>query len=386
MIHFLSSHHFSHKKVLLRVDFNVSLNKDATIADDTRVQQTLPTIKLLLKEQNKLIIVSHLGQPNKRDSRYSLKRVAKDLGRYLPSYHIRLIPDFLTEKSSFLKQKQSEILLLENIRFYPQEKANDKHFSQQLARLADVYVNDGFGVSHRSDASVVGIPNYLPSYAGLLMEKEITILDKIIHHPKHPLVAILGGAKISTKIKLINKLIKIADVILIGGAMANTFLAANGYKLGKSLVEAENVGLAKQLMVHAYACKTKLVIPIDAVVDTPSAHEVSLKQIKPGQSIMDIGAATQALFGKYILSAKTIIWNGPIGKCEDVRYERGTEFIYYAITQNDQAISVVGGGDTLAAIQKKEYLNKITHISTGGGAMLEYIEKGTLPGIDALKK
>ena len=384
MLPFLSKHEITHKKVLLRVDFNVSLNADESIADDTRIQQALPTIKLLLKNQNKIIIVSHLGEPKKRDSLYSLKRVAKDLGKYLPSYHIHLVDDFMKDTKIFVEQKQHEILLLENIRFYPGEKANDPIFAKELASLADVYVNDAFGVSHRKDASIVSIPQFLPHYAGLLIEKEITMLDKVIHHPEKPVVAILGGSKVSTKIELITKLLQLADSVLIGGGMANTFLAAQQFSLGKSFYEPQAVSFAKQLLTMTYAKKTKVVLPQDCVVQGKTIHETSVKDVKADESIMDIGSETQAIFGQHIATAKTIIWNGPVGKFEDPAFSRGTEFIYYAITQNPNVLSVVGGGDTLAAMKNKDYRENITHISTGGGAMLEYIEKGTLPGIEAL--
>lgn len=384
MLPFLSQHEFSHKKVLLRVDFNVSLNANATISDDTRIQQAIPTIKLLLKNQNKIILVSHLGEPKKRDPLYSLKRVGKDLGKYLPSYHIHLVDDFTKDYKVFTEQKQDEILLLENIRFYPGEKANDPLFAKQLSSLADIYVNDAFGVCHRKDASIVSIPQFLPHYAGLLLEKEITMLNKVIHHPEKPLVAILGGSKVSTKIELVTKLLQLADTVLIGGGMANTFLAAQRFSIGKSFYEPDAISFAKQLLTMAYGKKTKMVLPQDAIVKGTSIHESSVKTIRANESIMDIGSETQALFGQHIATARTIIWNGPVGKFEDPAFARGTEFIYYAITQNQEALSVVGGGDTLAAMKNKDYRDKITHISTGGGAMLEYIEKGTLPGIEAL--
>ncbi len=383
---FLSHHSFSHKKVLLRVDFNVSLNADTSIADDTRIRQSLPTIKFLLKNQNKIILVSHLGEPKKRDPFYSLSRVARDLGKYLPTYHVHLVNDFMNDQKMLDLQKQNEIFLLENIRFYPEEQENILSFAKQLSSLAEIYVNDAFGVSHRTNASVVSIPQFLPSYAGLLMEKEITILDKLIHHPEKPFVAILGGSKISTKIKLVTKLLQLADTVLIGGAMANTFFAAQHYQVGKSFYEPGAVSFAKQLLTMAYAKKTKLILPVDAIVDDNTPHETNIRSLKENDSIMDIGSETQAIFSQHIATAKTIIWNGPVGKFEDPRFSRGTEFIYYAITQNRQATSVVGGGDTLAAMKNKEYRENISHISTGGGAMLEYIEKGTLPGIEALEK
>ena len=385
MISFLSQHSFSHKKVLLRVDFNVSFNSQHKISDDTRIQQALPTINRLLKQENKLILISHLGEPKNRNAKYSLRKVAKDLAKYLSSYRIKLINDFQKENAIIARQQPNEILMLENIRFYPGEQANDEEFAKKLAALGEIYVNDAFGVSHRNNASVTQLPRLLPAYAGLLMEKEINMLDKVIHLPKRPLVAIIGGSKISSKIKLIKKLIDLADVILIGGGMANTFLLAENYAVGESLVEKDEIKYAFKLMSDARRAHKKMLLPLDAIVEDHPDHETSVRNIKKHDSIRDIGSETQAIFGRQINLARTIIWNGPVGMFEDTRFSRGTEYIYYAITQNSEAISIVGGGDTLAAINHKEYLDKITHISTGGGAMLEYIEKGTLPGIDALK-
>ncbi len=384
-INFLSQHEVSHKKVLLRVDFNVSFNKRHKISDDTRIQQALPTIRKLLKQQNKLILISHLGEPKQRDKQFSLQSVVKDLSKYLPSYHIRLVDDFQKDREIFIKQQTQEILMLENIRFYPGEQANDEEFARELSLLGEIYVNDAFGVSHRNNASVTQLPKLLPAYGGLLMEKEINMLDKVIHLPKRPLVAIIGGSKISTKIKLIKKLIDLADTVLIGGGMANTFLLAENFMVGESLVEKDEVKYAFQLMSDARRAHKKLLLPLDAIVEDHPDHETSVRNVKKHDSIRDIGSETQAIFGRQISLARTIVWNGPVGMFEDNRFSRGTEYIYYAITQNQDAISIVGGGDTLAAINHKEYLDRITHISTGGGAMLEYIEKGTLPGIEALK-
>lgn len=384
MIKFISTHHLSHKTILLRVDFNVSLKQNHSIADDTRIQLALPTIKLLLKQQNKLIIVSHLGEPKQRDMVFSLKRVAKDLAHYLPSYSIHLVSDFIKDDSVIRGQKQHEIVLLENIRFFPGEIQNDPIFARQLANLAEIYVNDAFGVSHRKHASVYGITQYLPSYAGLLMEKEITSLNKLLHNPARPFVAIIGGSKISTKIKLLRKLLSLADSLLIGGAMANTFLLAQQYKVGESLVEKDEVSIAQDLIKQARQVGKSLILPVDAIVQDHPDHETSVKQVKQHDCIMDIGSETQAMFGKQISLAKTVVWNGPVGKFEETNFARGTEFVYYAISLNTSAYTVIGGGDTLAAVTKKEYLENISHISSGGGAMLEYIENGTLPGIEAL--
>lgn len=378
------------KRVLMRVDFNVSLTKHRTIEDDVRIQQAIPTLRHLLEHNNKLIIVSHLGRPKERDPKYSLDVVAKKLHAYLPHYTITVVPDFLTDRSAIENQGEHEIILLENIRFYPEEKKNDEEFTKQLASLADVYVNDGFGVSHRNSASVVGVTQLLPSYAGLLMKKEIINISKVIEAPKKPFVAILGGAKISSKIHLIERLIEIADDLILGGGIANTFMLAQGYEIGKSLAETEDVEVAKRLLFHAVQKNTRVIFPSDVVVSASMnggrTHVTKVDEVPKDKYILDIGPETQAVIGSVIAQAATIVWNGPVGYFENEAFRRGTDFIYYSITENSHAVSIVGGGDTLAAISKKEYLEKITHISTGGGAMLEFIEKGSLPGIDALLK
>lgn len=380
----------TNQTVLIRVDFNVSFNPNHSIADDVRIRQSLPTIEYLLKHHNKLILIAHLGEPEKRDAKYSLSPVVKRLQEYLPQNKIVLVENFIKHPEQIAKQTDKEILLLENIRFYPGEQANDPAFAKQLAQLGSIYVNDAFGVSHRKSASVVGLPHVLPSYGGLLLKKEITMLGTIIKHPKKPFVAIIGGKKISTKIKFIKKLTAIADYVLIGGGLANTFLAGENYPVGKSLISDDDIAFAKQLLHHAKQEKTQLLLPVDVVVGkalTSTTSQVrKVSEIATDEEALDIGPETQAAFGKVIDEAETIVWNGPVGYMENQEFKRGTDFLYYAITNNNHATSVVGGGDTLAAIAKKEYLDKITHISTGGGAMLEFIENGTLPGIEALEK
>jgi len=380
----------SHKTVLLRVDFNVSLNPNHAIADDARIKQSIPTIEYLLKHKNRLILIAHLGEPEKRDNEYSLRPVAKHLEKYLPHNKIILIEDFIANPRQLKDQSSDEIILLENIRFYPGEQANDPTFAKQLAALGEIYVNDAFSVSHRKAASIVGLPELLPSYGGLLLKKEITVLDTIMRHPKQPFVAIIGGKKISTKIKFISKLTAVADYILVGGGLANTFLAAEGLPVGKSLISDDDISLAKQLIAHAKREHTHLLLPLDVAVgkalDSTTSEIKKVDGIANDEVALDIGPETQAAFGKVIDEAHTIVWNGPVGYMENQEFKRGTDFLYYSITDNDHVTSVVGGGDTLSAISKKEYLDKITHISTGGGAMLEFIENGTLPGIEALKK
>jgi 3-phosphoglycerate kinase len=350
-ITFIDEVEIKDKHVLLRVDFNVSFTNDLlTISDDARIKQSLPTINYLLENANKIILVSHLGRPQKRDSKYSLEIVRDHLQSLLPNLKIVLVENF----ENLPAQHTDEILFLENIRFYPEEKENDREFAKKLASIADIYVNDAFGVSHRHDASVVGVPEFIPSYGGLLMKKELAMISKMTDNPSRPLVAIIGGIKVETKFKFIERLKNLADIILIGSGM----------------------------MEHIKPDE-KIILPLDVITDKGVIKKIS--ELTDDDRALDIGPETEAKFGSIINKAQTIIWNGPVGNVENEAYRRGTEFIYYSITQNKNAQSLVGGGDTIAAISKEEYLDKITHLSTGGGAMLEYIEKGTLPGIEALK-
>ncbi|MCR4277078.1 MAG: phosphoglycerate kinase, partial [Candidatus Roizmanbacteria bacterium] len=368
------------KTVILRVDFNVSLNQDYTISNDARIRQSLPTINYLLKNKNRLVIISHLGRPKAIDDKYSLKVVVDKLKEYLPNVDISLAKDV-----EEVRTKKEKIVFLENIRFFPKEKDFSTIFAKQLSSLGDVYVNDAFGVCHRSDTSVIGPPIFIPSYGGLLLKKELAMISQITHNPKKPIVAIIGGAKVSTKVGLINKLMKIVDYLIIGGGLANTFVNAQGYEIGTSFCEYEAVQQARKLLSLAKKGRAFILLPVDAIVaktKNDKEHETKkINNISSEESIFDIGPETKAQIGSILAKAKTIIWNGPVGYFENPAFKEGTDFIYYSIAQNHEAISIVGGGDTLAAISKKEYLDKITHISTGGGAMLELIEKGTLPGI-----
>lgn len=387
---YIDEHDISHKRILLRVDFNVALSASNTIANDIRMRQVLPTIEYLLKHHNRIILITHLGRPKGREERFSLKHVAQHLPELLPHISVRLIEDFLHEPpETFTNQSEKEIILLENIRYYPEEDANDGDFAKTLAALAEIYVNDAFSTSHRKTASIIGLPHYLPSFAGLLLKKEVMMLEKATKHPQKPVIAILGGSKISSKIHLITKLISFADGVLLGGGIANTFLAAQGHYLGKSLIEPEEIVTGKHLVSLAKKENTLLLLPHDVVVSDEKTHHTSeiklVTNLSETDMILDLGPATLALYGQHIANARTILWNGPVGFFENPTFKEGTDFIYYAITQNAHAVSIVGGGDTLAALEKKEYLDKITHISTGGGAMLEFIENGTLPGIEALR-
>ncbi len=377
---FIDTADIQNKRVLLRVDYNISLNPDHSVSNDERIKQSIPTLQKLLAANNKLILITHLGEPKGKDENFSLKPVVADLQKYFPNNPVRLIEDFSNNEA--MKQSDTEILMLENIRFYPGETANDPEFAKQLASLADVYVNDAFAVCHRKHASVVGIPVYLPHFGGLLLQKEISMIGKTIENPQKPFVAILGGSKISTKIKLIGKFLTLADHVLLGGGLAHNFLLAQGKEIGKSISEPTEIEHTKSLMQLAKDNNTEIALYEDAVVD--SGETKLIDTISPDEQIMDIGPETEAHFGHVIAEAKTIIWNGPVGKFEDPKFRHGTDFIYYAITENSAATSVVGGGDTLAAMTNKDHIEKITHISTGGGAMLEFIENGTLPGIEAL--
>lgn len=388
---FIDEVEIKNQRVLARVDFDVSLNPDHSIANDVRIKQNLPTLKYLLKNNNRLICIAKLNRPKFRDPKHSLKPVIERLREYLPDNKITLVDDFLTcDQNIFKDQKPNEILVLENIRFYPKEKDYSTLFAKKLASLADVYVNDGFAVSHRTDTSVIGPPKFIPGYGGLLLKKELKMLTSVLKNPKKPIVAIIGGAKVSTKIGLINKLVKMVDYLIIGGGLANTFVCAQGLEVGTSFCEYEAVQQARKLLALAKKNRAQIILPVDAVVaetkDDKESLVVKIENIPPKKSIFDIGPETKAQIGGILARAKTIIWNGPVGYFENPVFRQGTDFIYYSITHNEGVTSIVGGGDTLSAISHKEYLSKITHISTGGGAMLEFIEKGTLPGIDALKR
>ncbi|MEN9407070.1 MAG: phosphoglycerate kinase [Candidatus Parcubacteria bacterium] len=386
MIKYISDSEPKNTTILLRVDFNVSLKGDYTIADDTRIRQSLPTIKMLLQNHNKLILISHLGRPKGRDPKLSLTKVAQQLATYLPGFEVSIVDDFLSDKSQLVSQQETQLLMLENIRFYDGEKNNDPEFAKELASLAEIYVDDAFGVCHRIDASVVGIPKLLPSFGGLLLKKEITAMDVLLNHPTHPYTAILAGAKISTKLPLIHRLLPLVDSLLLGGGLANTMLLAKGTQIGKSIAEPDLLDNAKTILAEA---GHKIILPIDAIVggstDDPTPTNKEISQIQPSDMILDIGNETRLLYAKQIAQSKTIVWNGPLGYFENPLYRQGSKAICQAITDTSGATSVIGGGETLAAIAGSGKLEKINHISTGGGAMLEYLEKGTLPGIEALK-
>lgn len=378
------------KKVLVRVDFNVPLNDKGEITDDTRITASLPTIQYLLEQKAAVILMAHLGRPKGQvKPELSLAPVAKHLGKLLGK-KILFAPDCVGEaaQSAASKLKPGHILLLENLRFHKEEEKNDMEFAEKLASLADLYVNDGFGVSHRAHASVEGVTHFLPAAAGFLLEKEIQYVGQAVTNPLHPFVAIIGGAKVSDKIGVISNLLDKVDTLLIGGGMANTFLAAQGYKMGKSLVEEDKLDLAKELLAKAKKNKVNMLLPTDLVMAAafaPDSEHVTekVKNLNQAYMALDIGAETSKAYAEALADAKMIVWNGPMGVFEMDAFCKGTEAVAKAVAKS-RATSIVGGGDSVAAIEKLGLAKRITHISTGGGASLEYLEGKVLPGVAAL--
>lgn len=378
------------KKVLVRVDFNVPLNDKGEITDDTRITASLPTIQYLLEQKAAVILMAHLGRPKGQvKPELSLAPVAKHLGKLLGK-KILFAPDCVGEaaQAAASKLKPGHILLLENLRFHKEEEKNDMEFAEKLASLADLYVNDGFGVSHRAHASVEGVTHFLPAAAGFLLEKEIQYVGQAVTNPLHPFVAIIGGAKVSDKIGVISNLLDKVDTLLIGGGMANTFLAAQGYKMGKSLVEEDKLDLAKELLAKAKKNKVNMLLPTDLVMAAafaPDAEHVTekVKNLNQAYMALDIGVETSKAYAEALADAKMIVWNGPMGVFEMDAFCKGTEAVAKAVAKS-RATSIVGGGDSVAAIEKLGLAKRITHISTGGGASLEYLEGKVLPGVAAL--
>jgi len=378
------------KKVFIRVDYNVPMDKSGNITEDTRIRATLPTLEYLLSQNAAIIVASHLGRPKGAVvAEFSLAPVAKRLSTLI-GRDIIVAPDCVgaTVEKMAKDLKPGQILLLENLRYHKEEEKNDPEFSKQLASLADVAVNDAFGVSHRAHASVEGITKYLPAVAGLLMEKEIIFVGQTVANPVHPFVAIIGGAKVSDKIGGIENLLKKVDTLIIGGGMANTFLAAQGYNIGKSLLEADKVELAKTLIIAAKERGVNLLLPTDVVIaekfaaDAPN-KAVAVDAIDSEWMALDIGPNTAKAYATSLEDAKTVVWNGPMGVFEMDAFANGTETVAKAVAASS-ATSIVGGGDSIAALEKTGLSNKITHISTGGGASLEFLEGKVLPGIAAL--
>jgi len=388
----------AHKRVFIRVDFNVPI-KDGVITDDTRIRETLPTIEYALRHKAKVILASHLGRPKgKPVESMSLRPLVARLRLLLDhvlssSENVAFSPDCVGDIAMEMSRQleSGQTLLLENLRFHAEEEANDPKFAGQLAALCDVYVNDAFGSAHRAHASTEGITHHVKqSAAGLLMEKELNFLGKVLSAPDKPFVAIIGGSKISGKIDVIENLIKKADTLLIGGGMAYTFLNALGQSTGKSLVEADKVDVAKAALDKAKRKGVKLLLPIDHVLADKFAANAKT-QVFSGKGpfpeelmALDIGPATVDLFAKEIANAHTILWNGPMGVFELAPFAHGTNAIAELVAANADATTIVGGGDSVAAVQQAGVADRITHISTGGGASLEFLEGKTLPGVAAL--
>ena len=379
------------KKVIVRVDFNVPLDENLNITDDKRIVGALPTIKYLLENGAKTILVSHLGRPkNGPEDKFSMKPTAVRLAQLLGK-PVVMASDVIGEdaKAKAATLKDGEVLMLENVRFHKEEEKNDPQFAKELSTLAEVFVNDAFGTAHRAHASTAGLADYLPAVCGLLIQKEIDIMGKALSNPDRPFVAILGGAKVSDKIGVIENLLEKVDALIIGGGMAYTFLKAMGYGIGGSICENDKVELAKSLMEKAKEKGIKLLLPVENVVATEFKNDTERKivasdSIPDGWNGMDIGPKSIELFCEEIKKAKTVIWNGPMGVFEFSNFANGTREVAKAVAESG-SISIIGGGDSAAAVEQLGFADQVTHISTGGGASLEFLEGIELPGIACLQ-
>ncbi len=379
------------KRVLVRVDFNVPLTDNGEVSDDKRIEAALPTIRYLIDNDAKVILCSHLGRPKGRiNPKLSLKPVSQRLAGLLPGVSVAFASDSIgpDAKAKAEKLEAGQVLLLENLRFHPEEEDNDRDFAKELASMADIFVSDAFGAVHRAHASTTGVAQYLPAVAGFLIGKELGIIGAALENPQRPFVTILGGAKVADKIGVIRNLLGICDTLLIGGGMAYTFFKAKGYEIGDSLLDAESIGLAAELMEDAKARGVNMVLPIDTVLADRFEPEANVKMvlssnIPTGWMGMDIGEKTRDLFTNKILGAKTVIWNGPMGVFEFPAFAKGTAAVAEACAQCE-GVTIIGGGDSASAVKKLGYADRMTHISTGGGASLELLEGKTLPGVAAL--
>ncbi len=381
----------SGKKVLVRCDFNVPLDANKNITDENRIKGALPTIQYLIDHGAKVILCSHLGRPKGEfNMKYSLAPVAARLTQLLGK-EVKLAKDVVGEDAQKLASelKDGDVMMLENVRFHKEEEKNDPEFAKQLASLAEVYVNDAFGTAHRAHASTEGVAHLLhTAVAGFLIGKELAIMGKALENPDRPFVAILGGAKVSDKIGVINNLLDKVDTLIIGGGMSYTFQKALGGKIGKSLLEEDKVELAKELMEKAKQKGVKLLLPVDNEAGNDFSNDtmritVHSKEIPDGFEGMDIGPKTQVIFANEIANAKTVVWNGPMGVFEFENFATGTRAIAKAMAECD-GVTIIGGGDSAAAVEQMGFAKKVTHVSTGGGASLEYLEGKTLPGVAAL--
>lgn len=381
----------SQKKVLVRVDFNVPQDEDSNITDDSRIRGALPTINLLREAKAKIILISHLGRPKgKVKDELRLTPIAKRLSELI-GQTVKKVDDCIGEEveKAIEGLNEGEVALLENVRFYKEETDNDEQFSKKLANLAEIYVNDAFGTAHRAHASTVGVAEFLPAYAGLLIEKELVVMGQTLDNPKRPFLAIIGGAKVSTKIGVLKNLLSKVDSLIIAGGMAYTFYKAQGYEIGKSLLEEEGLDLAKAFLAQVQSSKKTVLFPVDVIIadnfrNDAQTKTVNYKEIQPGWQGLDIGPESIKLFQEEIKKAKTIVWNGPVGVFEMDIFAKGTKLLAQSIAQSE-AISIIGGGDSAAAIEKFGLSEKMTHISTGGGASLEFMEGKELPGIKVLQ-
>ncbi len=379
------------KKVIVRVDFNVPLDDDLDITDDTRIRLSLPTIEYLRNNDARIILMSHLGRPKgKPEDRFRLDPVAKRLEELTGARVKKFDETFSLEIKDYIDKSMSddEIVILENLRFSPGEKENDRDFSKSLASLADIYVDDAFGAAHRAHASVVGIPEFLPAVSGLLMEKEVETLTALLESPQRPFLTILGGSKVSDKIKVIKNLMEKVDSLILGGGMTYTFLKAQGYEIGKSICENDQLDYARDMIELAKKNDVNFLLPVDITIapefDKNSEKKVvSIDSIPAGWMGLDIGIRSIEIFKKEIQNASTIFWNGPVGVFEWEKFSSGTKNIALAVAESN-AITVVGGGDTVAAVKKYDVSDKISHVSSGGGAAMELLEGKLLPGIEVL--